>query len=102
MLEKAYGFKIEGKGPMVITDKELKQLQKAIVKGKNGKTRISATRLGREARIIMSSKAGVGWTSGAHTALPVLTTSYGNGAEKFTGFLENTDISKRLKELLRK
>ena len=102
MLEAAYGFKFEGKGPMVITEKELKQLQGAVVRKKDGKQWISASKLGKAARIIMSGKAGVGWTSGSHTALPVLTTSFGNGSERFSGFLDNTDIAKRLKELLRR
>ncbi len=48
---------------------------------------------------IISGKAGVGWSSGAHTALPVLTTSEGVGAEAFVGLLDNTDIAKRLKAL---
>ena len=50
----------------------------------------------------MSHKAGIGWTSGAHTALPVLTTSWGKGSENFTGFIENTDIAKKLKAVLGK
>ena len=47
----------------------------------------------------MNAKAGIGWTSGSHTALPVLTTSSGVGAEIFTGFLDNTDIAKKLKSI---
>jgi alkaline phosphatase len=42
----------------------------------------------------------VGWTSGGHTAMPVLTTSYGVEAKTFTGYYENTDIAKKLKSLL--
>jgi len=53
-------------------------------------------------RRILSNHAGVGWSSGAHTALPTMTTAGGCGAENFTGFLENTDIAVRLKELLKK
>ena len=45
-------------------------------------------------------KAGIGWTSGSHTALPVLTTAIGAGAENFTGFIDNTDISRKIKDLL--
>ena len=41
------------------------------------------------ARIVMNEKAGIGWTSGSHTALPVLTTSTGVKAELFTGFIDN-------------
>ena len=52
-------------------------------------------------RRILSNHAGVGWSSGAHTALPTMTTAEGCGAENFTGFLENTDIAVRLKALLK-
>lgn len=100
MLEKAYGFKFGGEGPMVLTKAELERLNKAVVTDKSGKTRIAASALGKEARTIMSNKAGVGWTSGSHTALPVLTTSWGKGAENFSGFIDNTDIAKKLKALL--
>ena len=70
---------------------ELKQLSDAF---KNGK-------LPHAARLVMAAKAGIGWSTGAHTALPVLTTASGKMAEKFTGFYENTDISNRLKEILK-
>ena len=46
------------------------------------------------------AKAGVGWTSGAHTGLPVLTTSKGVKAEIFTGFINNYDIAIRMKSIL--
>ena len=52
-----------------------------------------------EARRITSEKAGVGWSSGSHTALPVLTTSGGPGAETFHGYMDNTEIALRLKKL---
>ena len=102
MLEKAFGFKFSGAGPMVVTAAEEKELKKAFVTSKNGETRVRALQLGKTASIIMSHKAGIGWTSGAHTALPVLTTSWGKGSENFTGFLENTDIAKKLKAVLTK
>ena len=102
MLEECYGFKFLGEGPMVLTPAELKELETAATPKGKGKYKIAAAKLGKAASVVMSHKAGIGWTSGAHTALPVLTTSYGNGSEKFSGFLENTDISNRLKELLRK
>ncbi|MCI6288832.1 MAG: alkaline phosphatase [Lentisphaeria bacterium] len=89
MLTADFGFQFSGKGPMVLSAKEIAQLEKAF---KNNN-------LGNEARIVMNAKAGIGWTSGSHTALPVLTTSSGVGAEIFTGFLDNTDIAKKLKSL---
>ena len=51
-------------------------------------------------RRLLANHAGVGWTSGAHTALPTMTTAKGCGAEGFVGFLDNTDIAARLKALL--
>ena len=54
----------------------------------------------KEVSRIFNNKASLGWTSGAHTALPVNTTASGVGAEKFTNMIDNTDISKKLKELL--
>ena len=102
ILEKAFGFKFSGKGPMVITANEEKELKKAFVTSKDGKTQVRALQLGKIASLIMSHKAGIGWTSGAHTALPVLTTSWGKGSENFTGFIENTDIAKKLKAVLSK
>ena len=53
------------------------------------------------AKRLLGNHVGVGWSSGAHTALPTTTTAQGCGAEKFIGFTENSDIALRLKELLR-
>ena len=47
-----------------------------------------------------NNKAGIAWTSFAHTALPVMTTASGVNAEAFTGTIDNTDIGLRLKEIL--
>jgi len=58
-------------------------------------------RFAATAKRILSSHAGVGWSTGDHTALPVMTTAIGCGAETITGFLENSDISRKLKELMR-
>ena len=65
------------------------------------KTAIDKNKLNDTARRIMASKAGIGWSTGAHTALPVLTTATGKNAEKFSGFYENTEISNRLKEMFK-
>ena len=56
--------------------------------------------LEKEVVRIFNNKAALAWTSGAHTALPVNTTAEGVGAEKFVNMIDNTDISKKLKELL--
>lgn len=49
----------------------------------------------------VSAKCGIGWTSNSHTALPVLTTSIGPGSDLFTGFIDNTDISKTIKSFFK-
>ena len=90
MLSEYFGFKYDGSGPMRISDKELAQLQTACKEKK----------LSRAVRVIVSRRAGVGWGTGSHTSLPVLTTAVGAKAELFSGFMENTEISRRLKGIL--
>ncbi len=41
-----------------------------------------------------------GYTTGSHTAVMVPVFAFGPGAENFTGIMENTDIPKRISELL--
>ena len=99
LLTKYFNFAFEGdikENPMVVTEKELASL----LEGFNADKPEKADKFANAARLLISAKSGVGWTSGAHTALPVLTTSEGVGAELFTGFIENTDISIKLKSLL--
>ena len=92
LLTEDFGFRFDGGDtPPALKKAEISRLEAAFQQGT----------LPAAAREIMNTWAGVGWTTGSHTALPVLTTSRGPGAEKFTGFIENTDISKRLKELMR-
>jgi alkaline phosphatase len=49
---------------------------------------------------IFDNKCSVGWTSGAHTALPVDTSAYGVNSNVFTGMYENSDIAKKLKAIV--
>ena len=51
-------------------------------------------------RGVLAAKAGIGWTSGSHTALPTLTTAQGARADIIVGMQDNTDIGNRLKKLL--
>ena len=91
LLAENYGFDFEDeKSPLFVKPAEVGELRRAFDGGK----------LPDAARRLLSAKAGVGWTSGAHTGLPVLTTSVGEGAAEFTGLLENTDISRKLKALM--
>ena len=52
------------------------------------------------AKNVLNARAGVGWSSGSHTALPTLTTAKGVGADILVGMAENADLGARLKALL--
>ena len=94
MLTEYFGFKFSGdvkKDPMVLTSAQKQLLADGFKK----------KRLAYAARTVMSQKAGVGWTTGSHTALPILTTAAGVQAQRFSGYMENTDIAKILKSLIR-
>jgi alkaline phosphatase len=41
---------------------------------------------------ILGQKAGIGWASDAHTAVPVPVFSIGKGYEQFIGYYDNTDL----------
>ena len=94
LLADFFGFKFTGdikQDPMVLTPQQIKLLEEGFQKGI----------LHQNAKIVINQKAGIGWTTGSHTALPVLTTSTGVQAQRFTGFIDNTDIARKLKELIR-
>ena len=110
LIGEAFGFKFEGdvkKDPMVLTKNELSSIVEAFEhdrefhrsKVEEDSAYDGAKRylLGGECRLVMSHKCGIGWSSSAHTAMPVLTTAKGRCAERFSGFIENTDIAKIMK-----
>lgn len=114
LMTEAFGFAFEGdakENPMVLSKDELKQLSEAFVHDLAfHESKIEENKaydgeklylLGGACRLVMSHKCGIGWSSGVHTAMPVLTTAKGVGAEKFSGFIENTDISKIMKSFYR-
>lgn len=120
LVERAFGLrfpsadpassaKAGGKDPMTLTESEIGEIRRAydhdvaFHKAKveenlkyDGEKRYQ---LGGVCRLIVSHKSGIGWSSAHHTALPVLTSAKGCGAELFSGYLENTDIAKRIKSL---
>jgi alkaline phosphatase len=49
---------------------------------------------------ILAEKAGIGWSSGAHTCVNVPVYTIGTGAERFSGYIDNTDIPKMIGELM--
>ena len=93
-------FTDDQKNPMRVKPAEEKELQDAFEsmaqdQKKNGKKLVLA------ALKIFNGKASVGWTTGAHTALPVNTSAIGKNARTFSGMIDNTDIAKKLKEAVR-
>jgi alkaline phosphatase len=49
---------------------------------------------------IVNEQAGIGWTSYAHTGVPVPVFAAGVGAWRFDGFYDNTDIAKKIVAIL--
>ena len=50
---------------------------------------------------ILDNKAGIGWTSFAHTAVPVEVHAIGTESELFNGFYDNTDIPKKIAKIIK-
>ncbi len=48
---------------------------------------------------ILNNKAGIGWTTYAHTGAPVAIYAMGVGAELFGGFYDNTEVYDKLLEV---
>jgi alkaline phosphatase len=49
---------------------------------------------------ILNKKAGIAWSSNAHTCVNVPVYTIGTGAERFSGYIDNTDIPKLIGELM--
>lgn len=49
---------------------------------------------------ILNRKAGIGWTTSNHTALPVPVRAIGNGQEMFIGYLDNAEIPVKVMQKL--
>ncbi len=49
---------------------------------------------------LISQRARMFWTSFVHTGTFIPATSIGVGAEKFNGFIDNTDIPNRMAEVM--
>jgi len=60
----------------------------------------AASALGFAAVKILNEKAGISWGSYSHTALPVPVFAIGAGAERFQGSYDNTDIAKKLFDVM--
>jgi alkaline phosphatase len=52
---------------------------------------------------ILNARAGIGWTSNAHTGVPTITYAIGKGSEQFNkGILDNTQVADKLSKLIEK
>ncbi len=49
---------------------------------------------------LLNRKSGLAWTSYSHTAVPLPVFAMGAGAESFDGYYENTDVAKRMAEII--
>jgi alkaline phosphatase len=76
--------------------KEVEELWQQKVAEKSGANGNLAQALVR----ILNQKAGLGWTTHAHTALPVVTGAIGVGSEFCVGFIDNTEIANALRARL--
>jgi alkaline phosphatase len=91
---------IDQSGNLILNAGEVKKLENdfnvtkvAVLENKTGKDTLARTMLS-----MLNSKAGIGWASGDHTALPVNTSTWGNQAEQIAkNIKDNTDIGKQLK-----
>lgn len=100
LLSESFGFVFDedSESPLALSEAERGELEKAFGRWKKD---VSKGALSLAAAKILNNKAGLAWTSDAHTALPVETSAQGAGAEIFSGTIDNTDIAKILKELVR-
>ncbi|RYD65464.1 MAG: hypothetical protein EOP84_31905 [Verrucomicrobiaceae bacterium] len=48
---------------------------------------------------LMANRLGIGWTGNTHTSDYVPIAAFGPGAERFRGFIENTDVFRHYTEL---
>ena len=89
---------------MVLSDRELEEIRRAFdrtLQGEQERAKDEATfllyggyePLSVKLTQILNQKAGIGWTSYAHTGIPVTLFASGVGAELFSGYYDNTDVA---------
>lgn len=57
--------------------------------------------LDKQVKKVINMRSHTGWTSGGHTALDVPVLAYGDSADIFNGFQNNTDIAEKLLKLMK-
>jgi len=71
-----------------LTDEEVEQIRNA----ENRKLAINR---------VISRRAYIGWTSTAHTGVNLPVYSYGKGSDLFQGWMDNTDLPKRMAQAMK-
>lgn len=108
ILSEYFGF---GKEGMELSEPELEQLKNAFkasmgIENEGGEADMVTTIYGNKdplavtASKMLASRAGIGWTTFSHSALPVPVRVIGVGAERFSGYLDNTDLPVITMELM--
>lgn len=98
---------VEANAAFVMTDYEFSKLEAGFAESMKAKEERSASEesallygtydpLSVTLTHILNNKAGIGWTSYAHTGTPVPVYAVGAGAELFDGSYDNTDIFSKL------
>jgi len=78
---------------ITLSSKEYKKLKSTIALNK-------IKVLWYETNVIINKHSNTGWTTHGHNAADVETFAYGKDSEKFRGFMDNTDIGKKIFEVL--
>ena len=91
---------------LALNEKELKQITESYnssIKSTDKQKNVKQTYLSEPKETItttcidiINKKAGIGWTSTAHTGSPVPVYVLGAGSDLFTGRIDNTDIPKKI------
>jgi alkaline phosphatase len=77
---------------IILKQNEYREITEAI-RNKDKKVRVIVNE-------IINRRSHTGWSTLGHTAVDVQTFAYGKGSQKFKGFMDNTDIAKKLFEVL--
>lgn len=85
--------------PMKLTAEDLKAVSEALARHLDPKSKARRT-LPLAVLDVMNRRTGVTWSTTGHTAMPVITSAIGPGADKFMGILDNTDIAKIIRAIL--
>jgi alkaline phosphatase len=92
LLEDAYDKYMSGVKRVRVTINEFPEQDKLLYSDKNP---VSVT-----LTHILGNKAGIGWTTFAHTGVPVEVHAIGTGCEIFNGFYDNTDVPKKMAKIM--